>query len=90
MTFYLHSCFVYPSRKLLEGFAGESPKKKFKPFNFTMRFEVFLSKLTITWFKWDGSFGQNCARRSGSVKNKIIEQFVVYHHITYKLKNELL
>ena len=68
MTFYLHSCLVYPSRKLFEGFAGESSKKKFKPFNFKMRFGVCLSK-----------FGQNRARRSGSVKNKIIVQFVIYH-----------
>ena len=48
MTFYLHPCFVYPSRKLFEGFAGDNPKKKFKPFNFTMKFEVCLSKLTIS------------------------------------------
>ena len=68
MTFYLHSCLVYPSRKLFEGFAGESSKKKFKPFNFKVRFGVCLSK-----------FGQNRARRSGSVKNKIIVQFVIYH-----------
>ena len=48
MTFYLHPCFVYPSRKLFEGFAGDNPKKKFKPFNFTMKFEVCLRKLTIS------------------------------------------
>ena len=72
MTFYLHSCLVYPSRKLFEGFAGESSKKKFKPFNFKMRFGVCLSKLTISRFKWSGSFGQNRARRSGSVKKKLL------------------